>query len=400
MAKRIKALVEPTLLVWARETASFSQKEIAEGLGVSVEQVQGWESGKDHLSVSQLRKLAKKCKRPLSVFYLPEPPRGFQALRDFRRLAGAVTQHYSPALAYEVRAAHERRLVAIEVLETLGETAEDFQLTARVTDDPEQVAPRVRERLGITLAAQNRWGDTAKGFRAWRDAIEAAGILISVVSGAHHQIDIDEMRGFAIADRPLPMIVVNGKDRSGGRIFTLLHELGHILLGQSVIENSLEPGTAIPAPDRAIERFCNQLAAATLMPRDSLMADALVASKTPLRTEWSDEEIEALARRYCVSRDALLVRLVELRQITAAFWQTKRAQYARQRDEEEQAEEPSTSFAPYRQQVLGYIGRGFARLVLQGYHRNRLTLSAVSGYLGIQAKYVPPIERLAFGVPA
>lgn len=399
MAKRIKALVEPALLVWARESASFSQKDIAEGLGIALEQVQAWENGTDKPSISQLRKLAKKCKRPLSVFYLPEPPRGFQALRDFRRLTGAATHHYSPELAYEVRAAHERRLVAIEVLETIGEAAENFRLTARVTDNPEEVGTSVREQLGITLAAQNRWGDTGKAFRAWRDAIEAAGVLISVIGGAHHQIDIEEMRGFAIADRPLPMIVVNGKDRSGGRIFTLFHELGHILLGQSVIENSPEAGAALPAPDRAIERFCNQLAAATLMPRDSLLAERIVTSKTPLRSEWSDEEIEALARRYSVSREALLVRLVELRQITATLWQTKRAQYARQRDEEDQSEEPSTGFAPYRQQVLGYIGRGFAKLVLQGYHSNRLTLSAVSGYLGIQAKYVSPIERLAFGVP-
>jgi Zn-dependent peptidase ImmA (M78 family) len=272
---------------------------------------------------------------------------------------------------------------------------ERLGLTARVNENPESVGARIRERLGITLAKQYRWGDTAKAFRAWRDAIEAAGVLVSVIGGAHHQIEIDEMRGFAIAEQPLPMIVVNGKD--GGRIFTLLHELGHVLLGQSVIENAMEPGDVIPAPDRAMERFCNQVAAAALMPRDDLLDERLVTAKTPLRSEWSDQEIEALARRYGVSRDALLVRLVELRQITNAFYQTKRAQYARIREEE--PEETQTGFAPYRYQVLGYIGRGFARLILQGYHNNQLTLSAVSGYLGIQAKHVSPVERAAFALP-
>jgi hypothetical protein len=44
-------------------------------------------------------------------------------------------------------------------------------------------------------------------------------------------------------------------------------------------------------------------------------------------------------------------------------------------------------FAPYRYQVLSHLGRSFARLILQGYSQNRLNLSAVAGYLGVQAKH-------------
>src|SRR5262249_25437407 len=51
-------------------------------------------------------------------------------------------------------------------------------------------------------------------------------------------------------------------------------------------------------------------------------------------------------------------------------------------------------------QVLGHLGRRFTRLVLQGYNDNRLTLSATSGYLGVQAKWVPTIERATFGALA
>jgi Zn-dependent peptidase ImmA (M78 family) len=223
-------------------------------------------------------------------------------------------------------------------------------------------------------------------------------VLVFALSGAHHQVDLEEMRGFAIAEQPLPVIVVNGKDRSPGRIFTLLHELAHVTLGQSAIENDIEAGDALPALDRAVERFCNRVAAAMLMPREDLIAESIVVAKQRQRTPWSNEEIIALARRYGVSREALLLRLVELDRADAAFYQTKRREYARER---EQIEEPeATGFAPYRYQVLGHLGRGFARVMLQGYHNNRLTLSTVSGYLGVQAKYVPIIERAAFGVPA
>jgi DNA-binding transcriptional regulator YiaG len=61
MATRIKALVEPAMLVWARETASLTQEEVAHALGVPVERIKGWESGDDGPTVNQLRTLAERC---------------------------------------------------------------------------------------------------------------------------------------------------------------------------------------------------------------------------------------------------------------------------------------------------------------------------------------------------
>jgi Zn-dependent peptidase ImmA (M78 family)/DNA-binding XRE family transcriptional regulator len=395
MATRIKALVEPAMLVWARETATLTQDEVAKALGVVVGRIQEWEKGEDSPTVNQLRRLAERCKRPLSVFYLPEPPQDFQSLRDFRRLPSARDRRFSPQLAYEVRAAHERRLVALEVLSDLGEAPAELGVTAATKDNAELVAGRLRERLGLTVAQQVRLNDH---FRSWRDAIEAAGVLVFVLSGAHHQVELEEMRGFAIAEEPLPVIVVNGKDRTPGKVFTLLHELAHVALSQSAIENDVEAGDALPEPDLIVERFCNRVAAAVLMPREAVLAEAIVVAKQQRQGPWNNEEILALARRYGVSREALLLRLVELGRADLAFYQAMRREYARQR---EKKEEPETSgFAPYRYQVLGHLGRGFARLVLQGYHNNRLTLSTASGYLGVQAKYVPIIERAAFGMPA
>jgi Zn-dependent peptidase ImmA (M78 family) len=125
------------------------------------------------------------------------------------------------------------------------------------------------------------------------------------------------MRGFAIAEQPLPAIIVNGKDRTAGRIFTLLHELAHVVLGESAIENDIEPGNAIPPAHRAIERFCNRVAAAALMPLDALAADPIVLAKQQHKGAWSDDEIIAVARHFGVSRVALLVRLAEMGRVSA-----------------------------------------------------------------------------------
>jgi transcriptional regulator with XRE-family HTH domain len=75
------------------------QDEVAHALGVPVERIREWEKGDASPTVNQLRRFAERCKRPLSVFYLPEPPRDFQALRDFRRLPSVRDRRFSPQLA-------------------------------------------------------------------------------------------------------------------------------------------------------------------------------------------------------------------------------------------------------------------------------------------------------------
>jgi Zn-dependent peptidase ImmA (M78 family)/transcriptional regulator with XRE-family HTH domain len=397
MTERLKAPVEPAVLAWGRKSAALSLAEAARKIGVDEARLEAWEAGTDAPTIPQLRKLATAYKRPLAVFFLPEPPEelGFSALRDFRRLRPDQRQPFSPQLAYEIRAAQERRAVALGVFETMGTAPPVFDLTARVSDDPETVARRVRETLGITLAQQTGWRDPAMGFRAWREAIEGAGVLVFVLGGAHHQVPLEEVRGFALADSPLPVIVVNGQDRPNGRTFTLLHELGHVLLGQTAIANDPEPDARLPAAARRIEVFCNRLAAAALIPRDALLAEPLLAAKQGRPAPWSDEEIEALADRYAVSREALLLRLVEVGRADQALYQSKRAEYERQYAAEAEAANEG-GFAPYRYQVLSHLGRGFARLILQGYYQNRLSLSAVAGYFGVQAKHVPALEQAVF----
>lgn len=127
--------------------------------------------------------------------------------------------------------------MVIDILETLGETPAAFDIAATLSDGPEAVAGRLRTRLGSSLDRQTRRGQTDKAFKAWREAIESAGVLVFVLSGAHHQVDLAEMCGFAIAVR------------------------------------------SMPAPQREIETFRNHLAAAVLMPRGAMLAGPIVIAR-------------------------------------------------------------------------------------------------------------------------
>lgn len=393
---RVKALIEPRLLVWARTSASMSIEEAARAAGVPEEKLAAWEAGEDAPSIPQLKKLANVFKRPMSVMFLSEPPNDFMPLRDFRHLPDVSARTLSPKLAFEIRGAQERRQIALDIFDELDERPPTFGVKANLSDSADAIAQQMRERLGVTLETQHRWRDPNKAFRAWREAIEGAGVLVFALSGAHHQIPLTEVRGFAIAETLLPVVVVNGKDGQHGRIFTLMHELAHIALGMSAIENSFEPGDALPPGDRAIEAFCNRVAAATLMPTSALGADQIVRGKPAGVVLWTDDEIEELAKRFSVSREALIIRLAQLGRASDAFVQRKRAEYRRYYVELPEQEKGVGRGPPPHIQLLSHIGRGFARLVLQGYHERRLSLNSVSAYLGTQAKHVAKIEQAAF----
>lgn len=230
MAKGPKALVEPALLLWARESAGLTIEAASKSV-TTPERLELWEKGESAPTIRQLYLLANKYKRPLSVFYLSEPPSDFQALQDFRRLPGTVAGLFSPELNYEIRAAQERREIALELYEELNEPVPTFGLRADRRRNPEMLGMEIREYLGVTYDQQRSWQDARKAYNAWRNLIETVGVLVFQAS----RIAIGEMRGFAIAEEELPVIAVNSKDYPSGRTFSLLHELCHLVLGESAL---------------------------------------------------------------------------------------------------------------------------------------------------------------------
>jgi Zn-dependent peptidase ImmA (M78 family) len=161
--------------------------------------------------------------------------------------------------------------------------------------------------------------------------------------------------------------------------------------------SDLETDERRPPEDQRIEVFCNQVAAAALMPKDSLLAQPGVAEQG-LRSEgWSDAQISDLARRFNVSREALVRRLLTFDRTTNAFYTRKRSQYiaeyqahvARQREKETDIKRNMP------QETVSHFGKPLVRMLLGNYHQDRMTLSAVSGYLGLKVKHISKLERVA-----
>lgn len=215
-----KALIKAELLGWARNCAKVTVDDAAKAVSVATETLKAWEAGDETPTVSQLRNLAGKYHFPLAVFYLPKPPTDFSPLRDFRRLPDATDRTISAELARQIRSAHERRELALELHEDLDEPVRPFRLKASLADAPESVGKEIRRFLGVNDADQRKAARADRTFDFWRRKLEERDVLVFVASGSE-SVDLKEMRGFAIARNQLPVIVINGRDSQGGRCYTL-----------------------------------------------------------------------------------------------------------------------------------------------------------------------------------
>lgn len=383
-----KANVEPSLLRWARESIGYSVDEAAEKLKLrgGTERLEEWESGEDAPTVAQLRKVAQVYRRPLAVFFLPEPPLDFQAMHDFRRVPGAQAGRWSPNLHSAVIRAGEQREALRDLAEILGEEPSAVP-EVEISEDPEVLATRIRELLDITLDDQVRWRQPQVALKMWIAAVEEAGVLVLQTQ----KVAVDEMRGFALSDDSVAVIVLNGGDSRRGRIFTLIHEFVHVVLHSSGVCDLFPIESANSEMDRT-EVFCNQVAASVLLPKNAFLADRLIKDRDG--ADWDDMLLSQLSDKYSVSREVILRRLLTVGKTTWDFYKEKREEFIEEykalKEKKRAGKRPRVSY--YRLKVRD-LGRPYVELALDAFRGAAISTSEAADYLDVPVKGIERIEQ-------
>lgn len=385
MARSPEALITPEVLAWARDSYGLDLATASKRVGVSVEKLVAWESGEEKPSLAKARQLAKIYKRPLAVFYLPIPPKDFQTLRDFRKLADTEKAPIvSPELKRAIRWAAEFRETAISLMEESGESFPELKISAKLSDLPEKLALEIREKLGLAWKTQESWRDSYQALRAWKDMIEGYGILVTQVG----KIPLREMRALSIGESPLPVIALNSKDMPNGKIFSLLHELTHILLHQSGI-CQWDNTSRLYKDEMAVEVFCNHVAGAVLVPQELLLQDTIV-NMNKGRKDWDEEDLNLIARTFSVSREVILRRLLTLGLTTNSFYEMKRQEFIEEYKKLNQ--KGGKAIVKFEKRVVSSLGKGFVQLALSSYYEKRISLNSLCDLLGVKTSYVSKIE--------
>ena len=394
MAKQSERIpVQPAVLLWARESISLSVDEAARRIGVSPEILDRWESGELAPTIAQLRTAADKYKRPLAVLLLSSPPTDFDAMRDFRRQA-LSTVPWSPELHGEFRRALAQREVFLELAEdvpdSLPESVRPPQI--RTTDDPEVAGELLREYLEVGLATQLGWRDQFQALNGWIASIEARGMIVIHTRA----IAVSEMRAFSIGEWPYPVIALNGSDFPRARTFSLLHELAHLALNiGGLCDLHEQQSRQRPAEGDRLEHFCNQVAAAALLPRKALLEEPAV-SRATVSYNWTLDDLRDLARRYHTSSEAFLLRLISLDKAEwATYWRRKdelQAEYDSAIERRRERQREGKGGANYYRTKARDIGHSYASAVLDAYSSRSISARDVADYLDIKYNQLDKLQ--------
>jgi len=384
MAKITKALANPELLLWARKYSHLSIEEAAKKLNIKNEKIKKWEDGLDYPTILQLRKLSKAYHQPFTFFYLPSPPQiKTPQIEDYRKIPSESIEDFSKEVFLEIRDSIDKRDIALELMAELNQSPSHLSFPLSPNDDPNDIGIKIRELLQISFNDQIKFEDSRQAFNSWREGLEKLGVLVFQSS----KIPISTMRGLSVALSPLPIIIINRKDSYQGRIFSLLHEFTHILLnkaGLCDLHYEYEQ-----TDNMNTEVFCNLIAASTLLPQKWFYEDS--PNKNIGRiNHWTDDEIEYLSNRYCVSREVIVRRLLNFGLVTNGFYTQKREEYLK----EIKKRKKRTGFVPPALDVVSKSGKPYINTVFEAFTQKHITESTVSEYLGVKNKHFNKIRSL------
>ncbi len=384
--KSIKIDVNPQVMKWARESAGADFEALQKRLNVSTKTIAEWEEGNKKPTLTTLQKLARYYKRPLAIFFLPEPPQEPPLPRDFRVLPEGQRKPLSMKARRAIRRARRVQTLATELMEMdpdKGELKVDVgKLTTR--DNAEMIATSERERIGITVDKQFKFKNSYEAFDSWRKALESLNVVVYQA-----RLPVNEIRGFSILNHKLPIIVISISDAINARIFTLFHEYAHILLGIS--------GICIPSEshddNQDVERFCDQFAGAFLVPRQNLEREDC-ARRVHSQSAIDDDCLNELARKFKVSNQVILRRLLDCSLTSRHEYSRKLTEILAEQEKKllKKRQKQRYGLAPPKRCVLEN-GRLFSSLVFEARDRGLITRNDLADYLSINLKHMPKVEE-------
>ncbi|MCK4670025.1 MAG: ImmA/IrrE family metallo-endopeptidase [Nanoarchaeota archaeon] len=368
--KSLSVKIEPEVFKWLKNSSGWKYEELAKRLKTSIEIIKKIETGKKEPSLRQLKELSAIFKRPIAAFFLSEPKQEKPKPKDFR-LIPEKTNQFDKKTLLVLRKSRRLQELAKELSYNIHyETKSKFK-KAKIADSPEELAKYYRNLLEITEEKQRKFKDAYKFFHYLRDIFEELNIYVFQFS-----MPVEDARGFVFVDDTPYVIVVNTADSIEARLFSVMHEFGHILLGESAIDF---PDPLLSSRNK-IEKWCNEFSASFLLPKE--IAKNLFNSNKANLTEKST--LKTLSNKYKVSKAMLLMNMYKLDYISKKEFDNI-LNYFKPKTKEGKKTKGGGGI-PSDKKRLSEMGNKFVSLVANNYDKEKITYTDALNYLSIKSK--------------
>ena len=321
-----EALINQEILLWAAQRADIPTDVLAERLHVQPEKIEIWLQGAERPTFRQAQNLASVLHIPFGFLFLPRPPVDDLPIPDLRTVDGNPTKRLDTNFKDLLNDILFKRDWYKEFLHDHADVSLPFVGKFGLDALADSVASDIRATL-LGTAPLPPVKNSEEFLRFLMQRAEEVGIWVMrsgiVGSNTHRALSVEQFRGFAISDPMVPLVFINGKDAKAAQLFTLVHELAHIWLGQSGVSNVMI-GENDYGVHRRVEKLCNQIAAEFLVPR-AAFADRWNASLSFI------SNVDSLASYFKVSRIVIARRALDLEYVSqsafGAFYQQEKAKW-------------------------------------------------------------------------
>ena len=383
MSAEVKS-INPEILIWARLSSGLSIDDVASLFNKDFETIDNWEKGESFPTYVQLENLAYKIyKRPIAIFFFPHPPEESDPSGSFRTLPQFEIDNLNTDTRFAIRQASMYKLYLDELNDGINPTENKIfeKQKININDSIESSANEIRKYLGVSIEEQFSWSSSEQAFKVWRNTLQDFGIF--VFKRAFKQLDIS---GFCLLDDIFPIVIINNSTPFNRQTFTLLHELSHILIGESGItkidDSFIDQLTDL---NRNIEIYCNKLAAEILIP--SKIFNSYIGDP------FNDKIIEDTANRFSVSREVILRKYLENKLVDSEYYRKKSEQWTIEYKEYRKSDK--SGGGNYYATQASYLGNAYLRIAFSKYYQGKVSIEQLSDYLNVKTKHIPALETFA-----
>jgi Zn-dependent peptidase ImmA (M78 family) len=373
------------ILKWARETSGLSIADVARKLGQSSNIIESWEQGSLYPTYPQLENLAYNVyKRPVAVFFFPVIPKESSPRAEFRTLPSEVVDTMPPEIIKVYRKAKVYQLNLEELNSNRNKTnpnlLDNFELAT--TSNVEIIAKKIRDFLKIDIQTQTSWKKLDEAFKAWRSALISCGIYLFKDAFRN-----DLYSGLSLYDENYPIILINNSMSPARQIFTIFHELGHLLFkagGVDVLAESFY--NRFQSDYYSIEQKCNEFAGEFLLP---------LTEFSSYNFTFNEGTLNHLADIFKVSREVVLRKYLNSGLITHEVYNLYTAKWLEEYLKSRKGKSDTKSGGDYYNTKMSYLGRWYINLAFSHYYQGRFGIETLAGYLGEKVGNVPTFEEYA-----
>lgn len=374
--------ITPEVVTWARERLGYTLDALTEKRK-DFKKVAEWESGESRPTYRQLELLAKQLSLPVAIFFFPEPPDVPNIDETFHTLSAAQFAEVPPRIRKLLHKARAFQLGLAELNDGRNPARKIVTRDLRfsVDDSVTFMAQQVRDYLGVSLGDQFKWPDVHIALKTWRKTFFDVGVTVFKDAFLDNGYG-----GFSLYDEEFPIIYVNNANAGTRQVYTLFHELAHLLFRTSGLEKDIAFRRPFPTGKQHIEATCNRLAAAILVPDDTFSNEIFGCTAD---TSLAD----TLARKFCVSRELIYRRFRDRGLVSDSQYEE-----AKKKWDSHLVKTGGGSGGNYFRTKIAYLGEEYITLAFKRFYQDRIDEEELADYLAIKPKHIDQLEDTLFEV--